>query len=263
MISPEAIRLLKRYSSDLSEERLPQALQQGHVLYHGMHDFKLRRDWFDRHEELATIGPDTWHEKTSFLVKMRLLQDTGTEFVVKDQEALDRLLEQLYLDPIKQYLEEKRPLPAEGSKGDPNTRTEVIGVKLGNLLDGILKQEDESWTATLIDSATLDKAKERIRKKVPEDPRTRVYQFLTLGELKELFRKRKVWAALSDKFVNSPGSDPDPSRFQTEELFFGCLELVIAYRNPPSHGVNMRPDRTNMAMIDATLSKLERILNSQ
>ena len=97
-------------------------------------------------------------------------------------------------------------------------------------------------------------------KKVAEDPRTEVYQFFTLCELKDLIKKKKIWTAVSNRFVNQPGMKASPAKFHSDELFFGCLDLVIAYRNPASHGVYLRPDATNVSLISATLAKLESIL---
>lgn len=260
VVSEEAVKFLKTYSSDLDEEELPTRLRHGHTLYHGLHDFRLRRDWFLKDEKLMKVRAETWHERTSFLTRLGLLEDSKEELVARDREGLERLLEQLYLDPILQYLEERRPQPAEDTQGDPNTRTDAIGVRLGQILDNAMKQQDEAWLTHLVDRNVLRKASDRMSRKVPEDSRAYVYQFLTLGELKDLLNKKPIWNAVSRKFVNSAGDDPDPSKFQSSELFFGCLDLVIAYRNPPSHGFYLRPDETNMMLIDATLSKLKRIL---
>ncbi len=45
-----------------------------------------------------------------------------------------------------------------------------------------------------------------------------------------------------------------------DELFFGNFDLLIAYRNPPSHGIEVSIAKVNMQMIEASLSKLEGIL---
>ena len=64
---------------------------------------------------------------------------------------------------------------------------------------------------------------------------------------------------MRETFVNVKGYSSS-LKFNTDELFFGNFDLLIAYRNPPSHGIEVSIAKVNMQMIEASLSKLEGIL---
>jgi hypothetical protein len=111
----------------------------------------------------------------------------------------------------------------------------------------------------LLDKGVVFKANDRLRDKVQEDPRTQAYQFLTLGELKAALRLDKIWPIMRATFVNVKGSSTS-LKFNTDELFFGNFDLLIAYRNPPSHEIDVPIAKGNVEMIEASLFKLEGIL---
>ena len=261
VISPEAIAFLREYSSNLNQKGLSQNLREAHTLYHGLHDYKLRRDWFAKEKNLTSVRPQTWRDKTSFLLKQGLLKQAPDELVVIDRERLDELLEQLYLEPLKSFLEGDRFPPGEDLPDDMNKRMESIGQVLAQTVDDALRRQEAEGIPGWLDSGTRARVERRFEERVAEDPRTELHQFLTLGELKNLIKKDKVWRLVAGKFVNQRGKELSAAKFQSDDLFFGCLDLVIAYRNPSSHGVYLRPDATNMAIIEASLNKLEDILN--
>jgi DNA replication protein DnaC len=159
------------------------------------------------------------------------------------------------LEGLLSVLEEFAPKAIEY-----NERIDIVGQKAGDLLNQTLSLKiSPNWMSELLDKNVVYKANDRLRDKVPEDPRTHAYQFLTLGELKVALKVEKIWSTMRETFVNVKGSSTS-LKFNTDELFFGNFDLLIAYRNPPSHGIEVTIAKVNMQMIEASLSKLEGIL---
>jgi hypothetical protein len=171
---------------------------------------------------------------------------TPIDFIFNYQKGLESVLA---------ILEESAPEEVEYNK-----RIDVVGQKIGDLLNQTLSQRMSlNWLFELLDKGVISKANNRLRDKVPEDPRTHAYQFLTLGELRDALRLDKIWPIMRPIFVNTQGSSSS-LKFNTDELFFGNFDLLIAYRNPPSHGIDVPIAKGNVEMIQASLFKLEGIL---
>jgi len=171
---------------------------------------------------------------------------TPIDFIFNYQKGLESVLA---------ILEESAPEEVEYNK-----RIDVVGQKIGDLLNQTLSQRmSPNWLFELLDKGVISKANNRLRDKVPEDPRTHAYQFLTLGELRDALRLDKIWPIMRPIFVNTQGSSSS-LKFNTDELFFGNFDLLIAYRNPPSHGIDVPIAKGNVEMIQASLFKLEGIL---
>lgn len=134
--------------------------------------------------------------------------------------------------------------------------------QIGKFLNKVFNKLSNDWLKERLDPDLREKAIDRLQKKIPEDKRTEIHEFLTLGELKNTLFFSNNWKELKKYFVKIKGEkNPNPDKFNNEDLFKGAMQFLIEYRNPPAHGEKIKPTKENLQQIKIYVSKISACMN--
>ncbi len=126
---------------------------------------------------------------------------------------------------------------------------------LRDFLNKKFSKNDKNWIKHKLDEQSYKRIKRRYNETVPEDPR-KLYEFLGLGEIKNLIKRQDVFNALKETFIGRR------AHFVSKADFIGSLDLIIKYRNPPSHGEYLKIDHTKLQRIKTTIETFRRCIES-
>lgn len=125
--------------------------------------------------------------------------------------------------------------------------------ELRNYFNKKLSEIDKNWIKKLLDEQTYKRIKSRYDKRQPEDYRE-LHGFLGLGELRSIIDKKPILKILYDSFIGRRG------HFVSKEDLIGSLDLIIKYRNPPSHGTYLKIDHNKLQRIKINIETFRKCM---
>ncbi len=130
---------------------------------------------------------------------------------------------------------------------------EQLEAELRDYLNTKISTANKNWIKNMLDPGTYKMIRKRYEQRSIEDTRE-LYGFLTLGEIRNLLSRKDILKIIKDDFIGRRG------HFVTFEDFIGSLDLIIKYRNPPSHGTYLKIDHNKLQRIKISIETFKKCL---